>query len=90
MKLGVESWGAIGGIWVPEAVELMTQHRNGNYTLPRRGGEVKLEERGEGRKTQPKWRTRDVVRMRRVRTSPSAIAVQCARWSGHRTLCFAS
>ena len=30
------------------------------------GGGVKHAERGEGRGTQPKWRTRDRVRMRRV------------------------
>ena len=45
MKLGVESWGAIGGIWVSEALELMTEHRTGNYTLWR-GGRVGLGGRG--------------------------------------------
>ena len=35
-KGGGESWGATGGIWVLEALELMTEHRNGSYPL--RGG----------------------------------------------------
>ena len=30
---GGESWGATGGIWVLEALELTTQHRIGSYLL---------------------------------------------------------
>ena len=33
MGPGGESWGATGGIWVLEALELTTQHRNGSYLL---------------------------------------------------------
>ena len=35
---GGEFWGATGGIWVLETLELTTEHRNGSYPL--RGGGV--------------------------------------------------
>ena len=56
MKLGGESWGAIGGICVPEALELMTEHRNGNYTLWRGGGggeESNMRRGGRGGERRP-------------------------------------
>ena len=76
-----ESWGAIGGICVPEALELMTEHRNGNYIL-RRGGRV------GGAGTQAKWLTRDIVRMRRVVHFPDrhCCAVGQVVWVSNRAL----
>ena len=45
---GGESWGATGGIWVLEALELTTQHRNGSYLLRGVGVRGVSMQRGEG------------------------------------------
>ena len=91
---GGESWGATGGIWVLEALELMTEHRNGSYPL--RGGWQLGEgghpcRDGEGRGNQPKRHTRNIVRMPRVAWLPVGHwRAACITWSGCQAVRVAS
>ena len=91
---GGESWGATGGIWVLETLELTTEHRNGSYPL--RGGGAEWGRGhssgdGEKRGNQPKWRTRNIARMPRVACLPVGHwRAACVTWSGCRAVRVAS
>ena len=84
---GGESWGAIGGICVLEALRLRMEHGNGSYIWRGCGrvwgpGESCLwSRRGAGKPA--RWRTRDIVRMPRVaHFYVDPCGAVCALWSG--------